>query len=376
MLNQFEVGKIKDSLRIYQERLRFVFLYSKIVSDAVATIAAQVGDDDKVKVAGGLQKIFETVFSLINVDVSLQDYLFGHYETVINHNFEVKKMRYERMVDSSFKTVNILPMLALPKYGQIIQSGMDIFQNFAMYYDFASLGNNDYTNYYIRDDLFLNGLTMPGKSRYSSISTQYDGLQYPFDSLLSDELQRELSLEQKKQLNKVLASFKKADPASYTITYQTLMDSGINEAQSLAIIAQLSELGVLESDSSNPPGYIMSGDFSFDYFNFKFSSHPDQALDLLDMRSYVMYRQEAMRILDHASAIPPIDDTRALSLFSDVNRCQIMPFNHAEMLWLGLACSFGQINDAHDFNGIFIVFIKICSLGWKRVFNSACVRVN
>ena len=49
-------------------------------------------------------------------------------------------------MDSSFKTVNILPMLALPKYGQMIQSGMDIFQNFAMYHDFASLGNNDYTN--------------------------------------------------------------------------------------------------------------------------------------------------------------------------------------------------------------------------------------
>ena len=57
----------------------------------------------------------------------------------------------------------------------------------------------------IRDDL-LNSLTMLGESRYSSISTQYDGVQYPFDSLLSDELQREL-YQNRKQLNKVIASF-------------------------------------------------------------------------------------------------------------------------------------------------------------------------
>ena len=50
-----------------------------------------------------------------------------------------------------------------------------------------------------------------------------------------------------------------------------------------------------------------------------------------------MYRQEAMRILDHASAIPPIDDTRALSLFSDVVKQvpNYEAFNHARDAMVG-----------------------------------------
>ena len=80
--------------------------------------------------AAGLQKIFETSFGIVNNDVQLREHLLGHYETAVNHNFEVDKIRYERLVDSSFKTATFLPVMIFPMYGQLIDSAISIFSNF------------------------------------------------------------------------------------------------------------------------------------------------------------------------------------------------------------------------------------------------------
>ena len=53
-------------------------------------------DENKIKTANGLQKTFESSFGMVAVDVQLQDYLLSHYETVVNHNFDLEKIRYER----------------------------------------------------------------------------------------------------------------------------------------------------------------------------------------------------------------------------------------------------------------------------------------
>ena len=143
MLNQYNLESYKDGIRIVQEQMRFVFLLVKAISDHLATLAANIGDDNKVKVAAGLQKIFETSFGIVNNDVQLREHLLGHYETAVNHNFEVDKIRYERLVDSSFKTTTFLPVMIFPMYGQLIDSAISIFQTLAMYNDWEGLRGCD-----------------------------------------------------------------------------------------------------------------------------------------------------------------------------------------------------------------------------------------
>ncbi|MGA0242104.1 MAG: hypothetical protein ACO3K7_03805, partial [Candidatus Marinamargulisbacteria bacterium] len=153
MLNQYKLGTYKETIRTMQEQLRFAFIVTKILSDAIATLAARLGDNDKIKFATGLQKIFESSFAPVGVMVQLQDYLLSHHETAVNHNFDVNKIRYEREVDVAFKTANIDPMILIPQFGQVVAANMGIFQTLSMYYD--TWGNNPYTNYYIRDDLTM-----------------------------------------------------------------------------------------------------------------------------------------------------------------------------------------------------------------------------
>ena len=49
MLNQYNLESYKDGIRIVQEQMRFVFLLVKAISDHLATLAANIGDDNKVK---------------------------------------------------------------------------------------------------------------------------------------------------------------------------------------------------------------------------------------------------------------------------------------------------------------------------------------
>jgi hypothetical protein len=154
MLNQYNVDQYKDGLRIVQEQLRFVFLLVKAVSDHLATLAANIGDDNKVKVAAGLQKIFETSFGLVNNDIQLREHLLNHYASAVNHNFEVDKIRYERLVDSSFKTATFLPVMLFPMYGQMIDSAISIFQTMAMYYELNGVIDNPYSDIHLHGDYF------------------------------------------------------------------------------------------------------------------------------------------------------------------------------------------------------------------------------
>ncbi len=159
ILNQYNVDHYKDGLRIVQEQLRFVFLLVKAVSDALATLAANIGDNNKVKVASGLQKIFETSFGLVNNDIQLREHLLSHYASAVNHNFEVDKIRYEREIDSRFKTGTFLAVMIFPMYGQLIDSAISIFQTLAMYYDWDGLRkvqviNNPYSNKYLMGNYF------------------------------------------------------------------------------------------------------------------------------------------------------------------------------------------------------------------------------
>ena len=157
MLNQYNVDRYKDGLRIVQEQMRFVFLLVKAVSDALATLAANIGDDNKVKVASGLQKIFETSFGVVNNDIQLQEHLLSHYASAVNHNFEVDKIRYERWIDSRFKTGTFLAVMIFPHYGQLIDSAISIFQTLAMYNDWDGLRgviNNPYSDKYLMGNYF------------------------------------------------------------------------------------------------------------------------------------------------------------------------------------------------------------------------------
>ncbi|MEK9727299.1 MAG: hypothetical protein VW397_04230 [Candidatus Margulisiibacteriota bacterium] len=152
VLNQYKLAEGKDQIRIIQEKLRFIFTITKIISDAFATIAAQLGDENKIKTAAGLQKLFETSFGLVSVDVQLQDYLFSHYETAVSHNFDVRKIRYERRVDSSFKTANILAVLMGPAFGKLFETSISIFQTLSIYFDYW--GSNDFTDHYLKENFF------------------------------------------------------------------------------------------------------------------------------------------------------------------------------------------------------------------------------
>lgn len=157
MLNQYNVDRYKDGLRIVQEQMRFVFSLVKMVSDHLATLAANIGDENKMKVSSGLQKIFETSFGMVTNDIQLREHLLGHYESAVNHNFEVDKIRYERLVDSSFKTATVVPVMIFPMYGQLIDSAISIFQTLAMYNDWDGLRgviNNPYSDKYLMGNYF------------------------------------------------------------------------------------------------------------------------------------------------------------------------------------------------------------------------------
>ena len=110
ILNTLNVGMYKDHLRILQEKMRTVYVISSIVSDAIATIAANVGDMEKVNVANGLKRIFESRFSIINMTMDLQEQLLKQYETMVGHNFSVDKMRYDRTVGLGVSSATVLTL--------------------------------------------------------------------------------------------------------------------------------------------------------------------------------------------------------------------------------------------------------------------------
>ena len=104
---------------------------------------------------------------MVAVDVQLQDYLLSHYETVVNHNFDLEKIRYERRIDSIFKTANISSILFGPAFGKLVETSLSIFQTFAIYFD--AFNENDFTDYYLRDNLFDSSgyIQSKGEKRYA-----------------------------------------------------------------------------------------------------------------------------------------------------------------------------------------------------------------
>ena len=152
MLNQYNIGQHKDHIRILQEKMRFMYQLVKTVADVMASLAAQVGDQDKAKVASGLQKIFETSFGLVSVDMQLYDHLLSHYESATNHNVQVTKSRMERVVDTIFKSLGIFPMMYMPKFGQLVDSSLNIVETMTLYYDFE--GINPLSEKYIHTNHF------------------------------------------------------------------------------------------------------------------------------------------------------------------------------------------------------------------------------
>ena len=133
ILNTLNVGMYKDHLRILQEKMRTVYVISSIVSDAIATIAANVGDMEKVNVANGLKRIFESRFSIINMTMDLQEQLLKQYETMVGHNFSVDKMRYDRTVGLGVSSATVLTLGLMPVYGQPIKMAMDSSVNIGLY---------------------------------------------------------------------------------------------------------------------------------------------------------------------------------------------------------------------------------------------------
>ena len=77
---------------------------------------------------------------MVNNDIQLQEQLLSHYESAVNHNFEINKMRYEREYDTWFKTGGMGAMMLFPVYGQFIDTGLNAFESISLYEDFY--GNN------------------------------------------------------------------------------------------------------------------------------------------------------------------------------------------------------------------------------------------
>lgn len=142
----------KDDIRITQEKLRLVFMVTKMITESLLTLAAIIGDEQKAKVANGLQEIFESNFDLVNADVQMFEQIMSHMETAINHNVQVEKTRYEKKYDFQFKLAILPASMVFAKVAQPIQVVADIFETTMLHYD--TFGHNQWSERYLNTNQF------------------------------------------------------------------------------------------------------------------------------------------------------------------------------------------------------------------------------
>ncbi len=142
----------KDDIRITQEKLRIVFMVTKMMTESLLTLAAIIGDEQKAKVANGLQEIFESNFDLVNADVQMFEQIMSHMETAINHNVQVEKTRYEKKYDFQFKLAILPASMVFAKVAQPIQVVADIFEATMLHYD--TFGHNQWSERYLNTNQF------------------------------------------------------------------------------------------------------------------------------------------------------------------------------------------------------------------------------